>query len=83
MSSCSTEADMIKCVCIVESKPPSIVHFMLSDRVLPSTNVEKHGYATIGSLQTELGANEFVLCLANNTEGNANLTLFVCVNSKV
>ena len=83
MSSCSREADMMKCVCIVESNPPSTVHFLLSDRVFPSTNIENHGSVTIGSLQTELGANEFILCLANNTEGNANLTLIVFVNSKV
>ncbi|XP_070768824.1 sialic acid-binding Ig-like lectin 14 [Enoplosus armatus] len=83
MSSCSSEADMVKCVCIVESKPPSVVHFVLSDRVLPSTKVEKHGSVTIGTLQAELWSSEFVLCLANNTQGDAKLTLSVPVNSKM
>lgn len=79
-SSCSTEADMVKCVCIAESKPPSMVHFVLSGRVHPSTKVEKHGSVTIGTLQAELGSYEFVLCLANNTQGKANLTLVLPVN---
>lgn len=73
---------MVKCVCIAESRPPSMVHFVLSDRVLPSTKVEKHDSVTIGTLQAELGSSAFVLCLANNTQGNANATLFLPVNSK-
>ncbi|XP_034731313.1 sialoadhesin-like isoform X2 [Etheostoma cragini] len=73
-SSCSSEEDMVKCVCIVESKPPSMVYFLLSDRVLPSTEVEKHGFVTIGTLQAKFESSEPV-CLANNTLGNANLTL--------
>ncbi|XP_071326798.1 B-cell receptor CD22-like isoform X1 [Trachinotus anak] len=83
LSSCSSEGDMVKCVCIVESKPPCMVHFVLSDRVLPGTKVEKHGSVTIGTLQGEFGPSEFVHCLANNTEGNANLTLSLPVNGKM
>ncbi|XP_042346465.1 sialoadhesin-like [Plectropomus leopardus] len=82
-SSCSSQADVVKCVCIAESKPPSMVHFMLSDKVLPSTTVEKHSYLTIGTLQAEFGSSDVVFCLANNTEGNANLTLPLPVNSKM
>lgn len=82
-SSCSSNGNLVKCVCIAESKPPSVVHFVLSDKVLPSTKVEKHGAVTIGTLQAELGSYEFVLCMANNTQGNANLTLFLPVNSKI
>lgn len=82
MSSCSSKADMITCVCIVESMPPSMVHFVLSDRVLPSTTEEKNGSVTIGTLQAELGPYEFVFCLANNTQGNANIALFLPDNSK-
>ncbi|XP_049903735.1 sialoadhesin-like [Epinephelus moara] len=82
-SSCSSEADMVKCVCIAESKPPSMVHFLLSDKVLPSTRVEKHGSLTIGTLQAELGSSEVVYCLANNMQGNATLTLSLPVNSKM
>ncbi|TDH12013.1 hypothetical protein EPR50_G00066400 [Perca flavescens] len=67
-SSCSSEADMVKCVCIVESKLPSIVYFVLSDRVLPSTEVEKHGFVTIGTLRAKFGSSEAVYCLANNTQ---------------
>ncbi|XP_076594057.1 B-cell receptor CD22 [Chaetodon auriga] len=82
-SSCSSNGNLVKCVCIAESKPPSVVHFVLSDKVLPSTKVEKHGAVTIGTLQAELGSYEFVFCLANNTQGNANLTLFLPMNSKI
>lgn len=80
MSTCSWETDTVKCVCIVESKPPSRVYFMLSDKVLPSTKVETHNSLTIGTLQADLGSYESVLCLANNTQGNASLSL--PVNSK-
>lgn len=83
MSSCTSEAHMVKCVCIAESKPPSMVHFVLAGRVLQNTTkTEKHGTVTIGTLQAELGSSEFVLCLANNTQGNANLKLYLPVNSK-
>lgn len=82
VSSCSLEAHMVKCVCIAESKPPSMVHFVPSDRVLQNTTkTEKHGSVTIGTLQAELGSSEFVLCVADNTQGNANLTLYLPVNS--
>ncbi|XP_044063619.1 sialic acid-binding Ig-like lectin 14 [Siniperca chuatsi] len=82
-SSCSSEADILKCVCIAESIPPSIVHFMFSDGVLPSTKVENNGSVTIGTLQAELGSSEFVLCLANNMQGNATLKLSLPVNSEM
>ncbi|XP_034553482.1 myelin-associated glycoprotein-like isoform X2 [Notolabrus celidotus] len=82
-SSCSSEADKVKCVCIAESRPPSMVHFVLSDRVLPKAKVEKHGPVTIGTLQAEFGSSEFVHCLAKNTQGTANLTLYFPVNSKM
>ncbi|XP_059194473.1 myelin-associated glycoprotein-like [Centropristis striata] len=81
-SSCSSEADMMKCVCIAESKPPCMVQFVLSDRVLPSTIVEQHGSATIGTLQAEFGSSQ-VICLATNTLGNSNLTLSLPLNSKM
>ncbi|XP_022617691.1 sialoadhesin-like [Seriola dumerili] len=83
VSSCSSEGGMVKCMCIVESKPPCTLHFVLSDRVLPGTKVEKHGSVTIGTLQGEFGSSEFVLCLANNTEGNAKLTLSLPVTGKM
>ncbi|KAI3360913.1 hypothetical protein L3Q82_013126 [Scortum barcoo] len=85
MSSCSSEAHMVKCVCIVDSKPPSMVHFVLPEhRVLHNaTKTEKHGTITIANLLAELGSSEFVLCLASNTQGNANLTLYVSVDSKM
>ncbi|XP_075965685.1 sialic acid-binding Ig-like lectin 14 [Anarhichas minor] len=83
ISSCSLEADMVKCVCIAESQPASMVYFVLSDRVLPSIKVEKHGSVTIGTLQAEFGSSRVVYCLANNTLGNANLTLSLPVNSKM
>ncbi|KAJ4931046.1 hypothetical protein JOQ06_025346 [Pogonophryne albipinna] len=82
-SSCTSEGDMVKCVCISDSKPPSMLYFVLPDRVLPSTKVEKHGSVTIGTLHAELGSSVAVCCLANNTMGNANLTLSLPVNSKM
>ncbi|AWO96814.1 putative sialoadhesin-like isoform 2 [Scophthalmus maximus] len=82
-SACSSEGDMVKCVCIVESKPPCMVHFVLSDRVLSGTKIERHGSVTIGTLQAEFGSSEFVHCLANNTEGEAKLTLSFTVNGKM
>lgn len=75
VSSCFSEGDMVKCMCIVDSQPPSMVHFLFSDRVLPSTKVEIHGAVTIGTLQENLGSFGFIHCVANNTVGNANITL--------
>ncbi|XP_054478277.1 myelin-associated glycoprotein-like [Anoplopoma fimbria] len=80
VSSCSSEAHMVKCVCIVESQPASMVQFVLSDGVLPNFKVEKHGSITIGTLQAEFGSSRVVYCLANNTLGKANLTLSLPVN---
>ncbi|XP_077951344.1 sialic acid-binding Ig-like lectin 14 isoform X5 [Gasterosteus aculeatus] len=79
-SSCSSEADMVKCVCIAESQPVSMIHFVLSDRVLPRVKVEQHGTVTIGTLHAEFGSSRVVLCVANNTLGNANITLSLPVN---
>lgn len=81
-SSCSSEADMVKCVCIAESQPVSMIHFVLSDRVLPRVKVEQHGTVTIGTLHAEFGSSRVVLCVANNTLGNANITLSLPVNCK-
>ncbi|KAM8734360.1 myelin-associated glycoprotein isoform 3-T4 [Acanthopagrus schlegelii] len=81
MSSCSSETDTVKCVCTVDSKPPSRVYFVLSDKVLPSTKVETHSSLTIGTLQADLRSYASVLCLANNTQGSASLSL--SVNSKM
>ncbi|XP_077951354.1 sialic acid-binding Ig-like lectin 14 isoform X2 [Gasterosteus aculeatus] len=79
-SSCSSEADMVKCVCIAESQPVSMIHFVLSDRVLPRVKVEQHGTVTIGTLHAEFESSRVVLCVANNTLGNANITLSLPVN---
>ncbi|XP_030605116.1 sialoadhesin-like [Archocentrus centrarchus] len=82
-SKCSSEWDVVKCECIVESKPPSMVHFVLADRVLQSTKVEKNSSVITGTLQTDFGSFKLVHCLANNTLGNANLTLSLPVNDGV
>ncbi|XP_030605115.1 myelin-associated glycoprotein-like [Archocentrus centrarchus] len=82
-SKCSSYDGIIKCECIVESKPPSMVHFVLADRVLQSTKVEKHGSVITGTLQTDFGSFKLVHCLANNTLGNANLTLSLPVNDNM
>nr|XP_040025079.1 myelin-associated glycoprotein-like isoform X1 [Gasterosteus aculeatus aculeatus] len=81
VSSCSSEAHMVKCVCIAESRPVSMIHFVLPDRVLPRVKVEQHGTVTIGTLHAEFGSSCVVLCVANNTLGNANITLSLPVNS--
>uniref|UniRef100_A0A669C763 Ig-like domain-containing protein n=1 Tax=Oreochromis niloticus TaxID=8128 RepID=A0A669C763_ORENI len=81
-SKCFSEDGVVKCECIVESRPPSIVHFVLRDRVLQSTNVETVGSVTTGTLQTDFGSFKFVHCLANNTLGKANLTLSLPANGK-
>ncbi|XP_062421723.1 sialic acid-binding Ig-like lectin 10 isoform X2 [Pungitius pungitius] len=80
-SSCSSEADLVKCVCIAESQPVSLIHFVLSDRVLPGVKVEQRGTITIGTLHAEFGSSRVVHCVANNTLGNANLTLSLPVNN--
>ncbi|KAK5862483.1 hypothetical protein PBY51_017874 [Eleginops maclovinus] len=82
-SSCTSEGNMVKCVCISDSKPPSKLYFVLHDRILPNTKVEKHGSVTIGTLIAELGSTVVVYCLANNTMGSANLTLSSPVSSKM
>uniref|UniRef100_A0A3P8T9T6 Si:dkey-238d18.5 n=1 Tax=Amphiprion percula TaxID=161767 RepID=A0A3P8T9T6_AMPPE len=79
-SSCSSEGNVGKCVCIAESRPPSMVHFVLAGKVLQSTKVEKHGLLTIGTLQADVGSSKFVSCVANNSLGNANVTLSLTVN---
>ncbi|XP_026227497.1 B-cell receptor CD22-like isoform X2 [Anabas testudineus] len=81
--SCSSEDDVVKCVCIVESSPPSMVHFVLSDRVLSSTKTETHGFNTTETLHTKSGSSEFVQCLANNTLGKVSLTIPLAVNGKM
>ncbi|XP_029307159.1 sialoadhesin [Cottoperca gobio] len=82
-SSCSSEADIIKCVCIVESMPLSMPQFVLHDRVQPSTTVEKHGSLTIGTLHAEIGSSDVVYCVAKNTIGKANITLSLPDNNKM
>ncbi|XP_067458013.1 myelin-associated glycoprotein-like isoform X1 [Thunnus thynnus] len=83
VSSCSSEGDMVKCICIVESKPSSMVHFLLSNRVLSSTKVEIHGPVSIGTLQANLGSFRIIHCVANNTVGNANITLTLPDKSEI
>ncbi|XP_029361106.1 myelin-associated glycoprotein isoform X2 [Echeneis naucrates] len=83
VSSCSSEKDKVTCICIVESKPPCMIHFALMGRVLSGTTVETHGSVTIGTHSGEFGSSEFVHCLANNTVGYANHTLSLPVNGKM
>ncbi|XP_026227509.1 myelin-associated glycoprotein-like [Anabas testudineus] len=81
--SCSSEDDVVKCVCIVESSPPSMVHFVFSDRVLSSNKTETRGFNTTETLHTKSGSSEFVQCLAINTLGKVSLTLPLAVNGKM
>ncbi|XP_047455043.1 sialic acid-binding Ig-like lectin 12 isoform X2 [Mugil cephalus] len=74
-SSCSSEGDMVKCVCMAESNPSSIIHFVLSNKVHLTAEVEHHGYLTVGTVQANVGSSTYVHCVANNMEGSANVTL--------
>ncbi|XP_063343283.1 myelin-associated glycoprotein-like [Pelmatolapia mariae] len=74
-SKCFSERGIVMCECIVESRPPSVLHFVLGDRVVQNSKVQTVGSVTTGTLQTDFGSFKFVHCLANNTLGNANLML--------
>ncbi|KAM3873389.1 myelin-associated glycoprotein-like [Diretmus argenteus] len=82
-SACSSDMFTVTCVCIVESKPPSMVQLLFPDGVLPGTKIEKHGYVTIGTLQGPLGSSGLVHCHANNTQGNATFILSVPTDNKM
>ncbi|XP_030604742.1 myelin-associated glycoprotein-like [Archocentrus centrarchus] len=82
-SKCSLEWDEVKCECIVESNPPSMVYFVLADRVLQSSKIQENVSVTTGTLQAHFGSFLLVHCLANNTLGNANLTLALPVTGKM
>lgn len=81
MSSCHLEEGHVTCMCIAQSNPPSAVFLLLSDRVLPNTKIENQGLFTIATLQDDLGSSKFIMCLANNTVGKANLTLLIPTNN--
>ncbi|XP_040899769.1 Schwann cell myelin protein-like isoform X2 [Toxotes jaculatrix] len=83
VSSCSLHGDVVKCMCFVTSWPPSMVSFVLSDRVLPVTTIKRHGAITTGTVQMDFGSSEFVRCLANNTVGNASISLSLPVKGKM
>ncbi|XP_056901541.1 myelin-associated glycoprotein-like [Takifugu flavidus] len=76
-SHCTSGAKLTTCVCIAESSSPSRVQFVLSGRILDSTDMKTHDRVTIGILRVQQGPYEFIHCLANSTAGRANLTLSV------
>ncbi|XP_026039156.1 myelin-associated glycoprotein-like [Astatotilapia calliptera] len=82
-SKCSSENGIIKCDCIVESEPPSMVYFILGDRVMQSNKAEKNGSVTIETLQTDFGSFRRVQCLANNVVGYDNILLSLPVNDNM
>ncbi|XP_039885387.1 sialic acid-binding Ig-like lectin 12 isoform X1 [Simochromis diagramma] len=82
-SKCSSEDGVVKCECIVESEPPSMVYFILGDRVMQSSKAEKNGSVTIETLQTDFGSFRFVHCLANNMLGYDNILLSLPVNDNM
>ncbi|XP_035772300.1 myelin-associated glycoprotein-like [Neolamprologus brichardi] len=82
-SKCSSEDGVVKCECIVESEPPSMVYFILGDRVMQSSKAEKNGFVTIETLQTDFGSLRFVHCLANNMLGYDNILLSLPVNDNM
>ncbi|XP_061808434.1 myelin-associated glycoprotein isoform X1 [Nerophis lumbriciformis] len=77
-SSCSSERNMVKCVCIAESNPPSSVHFLLPNgTALPEPEVEIQKPLTNVTLQTLLPSFGLVYCVVKNRVGSArvNITL--------
>nr|XP_057940957.1 sialic acid-binding Ig-like lectin 14 [Doryrhamphus excisus] len=76
MSSCSSERDMVKCVCIAESNPPSSIHFVLPNgTVLPKAKIEIQKSVTTGTLQAHFPSFGFVSCVVNNSVGSASTTI--------
>ncbi|XP_019211710.1 myelin-associated glycoprotein-like [Oreochromis niloticus] len=82
-SKCSSEDTVVKCECIVESEPPSMVHFVLGDRVMQSSKAEKNGSVTTETLQTDFGSFSFVHCLAINVVGYDNILLSLPVKDNM
>ncbi|KAM4580515.1 B-cell receptor CD22 isoform 1-T2 [Odontesthes bonariensis] len=82
-SSCSSEGNLVTCECIVDSKPPSIVFFVLADKVLLGTKRDKTSYFTISAPQADFEYSTFVNCVANNTEGYTNLRLSLPFDEKM
>ncbi|KAM6909815.1 sialoadhesin [Xenentodon cancila] len=82
-SSCSLKDNLINCECVVDSKPPSTVHFVLAGKVLPSTKQQENGSFTIMVPKADLKSFRFVYCWANNTQGSAIMTLFFPLDSKM
>ncbi|XP_054639219.1 sialic acid-binding Ig-like lectin 14 isoform X2 [Dunckerocampus dactyliophorus] len=78
VSSCSLEHEMVKCVCIAESNPPSSVYFVLPNgTVLTKANIEIQKSVTIGTLQAHFPSFGFVSCVVNNSIGGANTIIML------
>ncbi|XP_055083862.1 myelin-associated glycoprotein-like [Periophthalmus magnuspinnatus] len=73
-SSCFWDGHHVRCMCIVDSNPPSEVR-LLSDRELLNTRTEQFGLLTIVTLEADLGLSSSVKCIAYNTMGNATLLM--------
>ncbi|XP_072250621.1 sialic acid-binding Ig-like lectin 13 [Leuresthes tenuis] len=82
-SSCSSDGNLVTCECIVDSTPPSIVSFVLANKVLLGTKRDKTSSFTISAPQADFEYSLFVDCVANNTEGNANLRLPLPLSEKM
>nr|XP_061789758.1 sialoadhesin-like [Nerophis lumbriciformis] len=72
VSSCSSEGEMVQCVCFVQSRPPSSVHFFLPGTVLPRPEIEQHDSITIATLKASLPSSGSIACMANNSVGNSS-----------
>ncbi|KAM8827297.1 myelin-associated glycoprotein isoform 1-T2 [Synchiropus picturatus] len=82
VSTCFLHESRVRCDCIVESRPPSTVRFLVSDKVV-SSKVERHGDITIATLQTDLEASRSVSCQAENTIGRSSAQLSSPENRKM
>ncbi|XP_061144758.1 myelin-associated glycoprotein-like isoform X2 [Syngnathus typhle] len=72
VSSCSFEGEMVKCVCIAESRPPSSVEFFLNDTILSRPDIDRHDALTIGTLRAFLPSSDLIYCVAKNTLGSVS-----------
>ncbi|XP_049587225.1 myelin-associated glycoprotein isoform X3 [Syngnathus scovelli] len=75
VSSCSLEGEMVKCVCIAESRPPSNVEFFLNNTILSRPDIDWHDSITIGTLRAFLPSSDLVYCVAKNTLGSASAAI--------
>ncbi|XP_061770713.1 myelin-associated glycoprotein-like isoform X2 [Nerophis ophidion] len=75
-SSCSSERNMVNCMCVAESNPPSSVHFLLPNgTALPEPEIKIQKPLTNATLQTLLPSFGLVYCVVKNRVGSASVNI--------